>query len=42
LSEKLFTQELKAYERAGTIAEEVFSNIRTVLAFNGSKHEQTR
>jgi hypothetical protein len=40
--EKLFAKELKAYERAGAIAEEVFSNVRTVFAFNGTKHEQTR
>ncbi|CAF4074277.1 unnamed protein product [Rotaria sordida] len=39
---KLFAQELKAYERAGAISEEVFSNVRTVFAFNGTKHEQTR
>ena len=38
----MFARELAAYERAGTIAEEVFSNIRTVLAFNGADHEQTR
>ena len=39
---KVFFQELQAFERAGTIAEEVLSSVRTVLAFNGIEHEQTR
>ncbi|CAF3105515.1 unnamed protein product [Rotaria sp. Silwood2] len=39
---KLFVQELRAYEGAGTIAEEVFSNVRLVFAFNGTEHEQAR
>jgi len=38
----MFAQELKAYERAGSIANEVFSSIRTVLSFNGAEHEQAR
>jgi ABC-type multidrug transport system fused ATPase/permease subunit len=42
ISEKMFAQELRAYERAGAIAEEVFSNVRTVFAFNGTQHEQMR
>ncbi|CAF1560942.1 unnamed protein product [Rotaria magnacalcarata] len=42
ISRKLFAQELKAYARAGAIAEEVFSNIRVVFAFNGIEHEQAR
>lgn len=40
--EKLFAQELKAYERSSAIAEEVFSSVRTVFAFNGTQHEQAR
>ncbi len=42
ISEKMFAEELRAYERAGAIAEEVFSNVRTVFAFNGTQHEQMR
>ncbi|UJR17223.1 hypothetical protein I4U23_004118 [Adineta vaga] len=42
MTSKVITQELQAYERAGTIAEEVFSNIRTVFSFNGVEHEQAR
>jgi hypothetical protein len=38
----MFAEELRAYERAGAIAEEVFSNVRTVFAFNGTQHEQMR
>jgi hypothetical protein len=34
--------ELKAYGRAGAIAEEVFSSIRTVLSYNGQKREENR
>lgn len=33
---------MEAYARAGTIAEEVFSAIRTVVSFNGQKLEATR
>ncbi|CAF2118380.1 unnamed protein product, partial [Rotaria magnacalcarata] len=36
------SQELKAYAKAGAIAEEVFSSIRTVFAFNGAAYESTR
>ena len=38
----LTTSELKAYAKAGAIAEEVFTAIRTVYAFNGSKKEHAR
>lgn len=34
--------ELKAYERAGAIAEEVFSSIRTVFSYNGQQREEKR
>jgi hypothetical protein len=34
--------ELKAYGRAGAIAEEVFSSIRTVLSYNGQAREENR
>jgi hypothetical protein len=34
--------ELKAYGRAGAIAEEVFSSIRTVLSYNGQERERER
>jgi len=34
--------ELKAYGKAGAIAEEVFSSIRTVLSYNGQEREQKR
>ena len=38
----LTTKELKSYAKAGSVAEEVISSIRTVLAFNGSKRELSR
>ncbi|CAF1420960.1 unnamed protein product [Rotaria sordida] len=34
--------ELKAYGKAGAIAEEVFSSIRTVLSYNGQEREEKR
>jgi ABC-type multidrug transport system fused ATPase/permease subunit len=34
--------ELKAYGKAGAVAEEVFSSIRTVLSYNGQKREEQR
>lgn len=38
-----FTEkELKAYSRAGTVAEEVLSNIRTVVSFGGEDKELER
>ncbi len=39
---RVTTIELKAYERAGTVAEEVFSSIRTVFAYNGQEREKKR
>ncbi|CAF3552027.1 unnamed protein product [Rotaria sp. Silwood1] len=36
------SQELKAYAKAGAIAEEVFSSIRTVFAYNGATYELKR
>ena len=33
----LTTNELKSYAKAGAVAEEVFTAIRTVFAFNGSQ-----
>jgi len=35
-------KELKAYAKAGAIAEEVFTAIKTVFAFNGAQKEQVR
>jgi hypothetical protein len=34
--------ELKAYGKAGAVAEEVISSIRTVLAYNGQEKEIQR
>ncbi len=34
--------ELKAYGKAGAVAEEVFSSIRTVLSYNGQTREENR
>ena len=34
--------ELKAYGKAGAVAEEVFSSIRTVLSYNGQEREKKR
>lgn len=42
LSTKLSKNELEAYAKAGSIAEEVLSSIRTVTAFNGQKKESER
>lgn len=36
------SNELKAYAKAGAIAEEVFSSIRTVFAYNGASYESKR
>ncbi|KAH0816572.1 hypothetical protein GEV33_006219 [Tenebrio molitor] len=36
------TQEMEAYGAAGSIAEEVLSSVRTVVAFDGQKKEITR
>ena len=38
----LTTNELKSYAKAGAIAEEVISSIRTVFAFNGAQKEHKR
>ncbi len=35
-------KELKEYARAGAVAEEVLTAIKTVFAFNGSKKEHKR
>lgn len=42
LTSFLTTKELKSYARAGAVAEEVFTAIRTVFAFNGVKKEHLR
>jgi hypothetical protein len=34
--------ELKAYGKAGAVAEEVFSSIRTVFSYNGQEREVNR
>jgi ABC-type multidrug transport system fused ATPase/permease subunit len=34
--------ELKAYGKAASVAEEVFSSIHTVLSYNRQKREETR
>ena len=36
------SQELEAYAKAGSIAVEVLSSIRTVAAFGGEKKEMAR
>ncbi|CAF4019879.1 unnamed protein product [Adineta steineri] len=33
-------EQLSSYSKAGQIAQEVFSSLRTVLSFNGSKSQQ--
>ncbi len=38
----LTTKELQSYAKAGAVAEEVFTAIRTVFAFNGAKKEHIR
>jgi hypothetical protein len=38
----LSTKELKAYAKAGAVAQEVFSCIRTVTAFSGQTKEYDR
>ncbi|CAF3736730.1 unnamed protein product [Rotaria magnacalcarata] len=42
LASSLTAMELKAYGKAGAIAEEVLSSIRTVFAYNGQIREQKR
>ena len=42
MAEALTTNELKSYAKAGAIAEEVFTAIRTVFAFNGAQKEFKR
>ncbi|CAF4831175.1 unnamed protein product [Rotaria sp. Silwood1] len=42
LASGLTAMELKAYGKAGAIAEEVFSSIRTVLSYNGQEREEKR
>ncbi|CAF2677139.1 unnamed protein product [Rotaria sp. Silwood2] len=42
LASNLTEKELKAYGKAGAIAEEVFSSIRIVLSYNGQGREQKR
>lgn len=36
------SQELKAYAKAGAVAEEVLSSIRTVFSYNGTGYEVKR
>ena len=36
------SKELKAYAKAGGVAEEVFSSIRTVFSYNGGSYESKR
>ena len=36
------SQELKSYAKAGAIAEEVFSSIRTIFSYNGGNYESRR
>ena len=42
IAESLTKNELKSYANAGSIAEEVFSSIRTVFAFNGGEKAHKR
>jgi hypothetical protein len=39
---KMSAIELKAYGKAGAVAEEVISSIRTVLSYNGQEKEIDR
>lgn len=39
---KFTEHELKAYAKAGAVADEVISSIRTVAAFGGEKREVER
>ena len=39
---RMTEMELEAYAEAGSVAEEVLTNIRTVAAFNAQEHEQSR
>jgi hypothetical protein len=36
------SNELKAYAKAGAVAEEVLSSIRTVFSYNGGEYELKR
>jgi hypothetical protein len=36
------SKELKAYAKAGAVAEEVLSSIRTVFSYNGAGYELKR
>jgi ATP-binding cassette subfamily B (MDR/TAP) protein 1 len=36
------SKELKSYAKAGAIAEEVFSSIRTIFSYNGTAYESKR
>nr|UOU03319.1 ATP-binding cassette subfamily B1-1 [Brachionus rubens] len=42
IAQVLTSNELKSYAKAGAVAEEVFSSIRTVFAFNGAQKEHKR
>lgn len=42
MASSLTAMELKAYGKAGAIAEEVFGSIRTVFAYNGQEREKQR
>jgi ATP-binding cassette, subfamily B (MDR/TAP), member 1 len=42
MQSKMTEKELKAYSKAGTVAEEVLGSIRTVVAFGGEKKELER
>lgn len=39
---KMISKELKAYGKAGAVAEEVISSIRTVFSYNGQEREAQR
>lgn len=42
LASTMTSKELSAYAKAGSIAEEVFSSIRTVVSFGGQAKEAKR
>lgn len=42
MQSKMTERELKAYSKAGSVAEEVLGSIRTVIAFGGEKKELNR
>jgi hypothetical protein len=42
MTANMTSDELKSYAKAGAIAEEVISSIRTVFSYNGATYESKR